>query len=168
MKKALKDFYFHFHTKQHYFLCHDILEEAWKDNEPFRKDDAVVSLILLATGCYHFRRANHKGAMKSFSKALNVIQAYTNDTELGIELESYKTLLLELIEAAKNNDEFVPIQLPLTPTMHQAILKAYPNYTMTDYTIKDSYIVNHHLERDRSEVTAARLQALHERRNAKM
>ncbi len=28
--------------------------------------------------------------MKSFSKALNVIQAYTNDTELGIELESYK------------------------------------------------------------------------------
>ncbi len=26
---------------------------------------------------------------------------------------------------------------------------------MTDYTIKDSYIVNHHLERDRSEVTAA-------------
>ncbi|MCI8279249.1 MAG: DUF309 domain-containing protein, partial [Staphylococcus xylosus] len=46
MKKALKDFYFHFHTKQHYFLCHDILEEAWKDNESFRKDDAVVSLIL--------------------------------------------------------------------------------------------------------------------------
>ncbi|RIO67823.1 DUF309 domain-containing protein, partial [Mammaliicoccus sciuri] len=143
-------------------------EEAWKDNEHFRKDDAVVSLILLATGCYHFRRANHKGAIKSFRKALNVIQAYTNDTELGIELESYKALLLELIAAAKNDDHFVPIQLPLTPSMQQAILKAYPNFTMTDYTIEDSYIVNHHLERDRSEVQAARLQALRERRNTKM
>lgn len=168
MEKALKDFYFHFHTKQHYFLCHDILEEAWKDNEHFRKDDAVVSLILLATGCYHFRRANHKGAMKSFRKALNVIQAYTNDTELGIELEPYKAILLELIAAAKNDDHFVPIQLPLTPSMQQAILKAYPNFTITDYTIEDSYIVNHHLERDRSEVQAARLQALRERRNTKM
>lgn len=168
MEKALKDFYFHFHTKQHYFLCHDILEEAWKDNEHFRKDDAVVSLILLATGCYHFRRANHKGAMKSFRKALNVIQAYTNDTELGIELESYKAILIELIAAAKNDDHFVPIQLPLTPSMQQAILKAYPNFTMTDYTIEDSYIVNHHLERDRSEVQAARLQALRDRRNTKM
>lgn len=168
MEKALKDFYFHFHTKQHYFLCHDILEEAWKDNEHFRKDDAVVSLILLATGCYHFRRANHKGAMKSFRKALNVIQAYTNDTELGIELEPYKAILLELIAAAKNDDHFVPIQLPLTPSMQQAILKAYPNFTMIDYTIEDSYIVNHHLERDRSEVQAARLQALRERRNTKM
>ncbi|WP_436956222.1 DUF309 domain-containing protein [Staphylococcus sp. AS1337] len=168
MEKALKDFYFHFHTNQHYFLCHDILEEAWKDNEHFRKDDAVVSLILLATGCYHFRRANHKGAMKSFNKALNVIEGYTNDTELGIELESYKTILLELIEAAKNYDNFLPIQLPLTPSMQQAILKDYPNFTMTDYTIEDSYIVNHHIERDRSEVQAARLQALRERRNAKM
>ena len=167
MEKALKDFYFHFHTKQHYFLCHDILEEAWKDNEHFRKDDAVVSLILLATGCYHFRRANYKGAMRSFSKALNVIEAYTNAIDLGIEIESYKTMLLELIKAAKNNDNFVPIQLPLTSTMQQAILKSYPNFTMTDYTIEDSYIVNHHLERDRTEVHAARLQALQERKNSK-
>ena len=106
--------------------------------------------------------------MKSFRKALNVIQAYTNDTELGIELEPYKAILLELIAAAKNDDHFVPIQLPLTPSMQQAILKAYPNFTMTDYTIEDSYIVNHHLERDRSEVQAARLQALRERRNTKM
>nr|MQS96213.1 DUF309 domain-containing protein [Escherichia coli] len=30
MQQALINFYYQFHTKQHYFLCHDILEDAWK------------------------------------------------------------------------------------------------------------------------------------------
>lgn len=34
---------------------------------------------------------------------------------------------------------------------------------MTEYVIRDSYIVNHHLERDRTEVNEARLNALYQK-----
>ena len=64
------DYYYQFHKHQHYFLCHDILEDAWKSQNTFSKHDAVVSLILFATANYHYRRGNLKGALKSFEKAL--------------------------------------------------------------------------------------------------
>ena len=66
MDDALIHFYYQFHKHQHYFLCHDILEEAWKLNLSFSKNDAVVSLILFASACYHYRRDNIKGALKSY------------------------------------------------------------------------------------------------------
>ena len=46
------DYYYQFHKHQHYFLCHDILEDAWKSQNTFSKHDAVVSLILFATANY--------------------------------------------------------------------------------------------------------------------
>ncbi|PHK49250.1 DUF309 domain-containing protein [Staphylococcus edaphicus] len=163
MENALKDFYFQFHTKQHYFLCHDILEEAWKENEAFSKEDAVVSLILFATGCYHYRRGNTKGAIKSFRKALKVIEPYNENVNLGINITAYQKLILELIAAIENDNPFVPVQLPLTSEMQQNILTTYPQFVMTEYVVKDSYIVNHHLERNRTEVTEARLKALYQK-----
>lgn len=163
MENALTEFYFQFHTNQHYFLCHDILEEAWKENEAFSKDDAVVSLILFATGCYHFRRKNDKGAIKSFRKALKVIEPYEEEINLGIDLKAYQKVITELIVAIENGQQFVPVQLPITSQMEQNILKTYPNFVMTQYVVKDSYIVNHHLERDRTEVNEARLNALYQK-----
>ncbi len=41
------NFYYQFHTKQHYFLCHDILEDAWKAENNYSKQDAVVKLHLV-------------------------------------------------------------------------------------------------------------------------
>ena len=60
--QSLNRFYYYFH-KQHYFLCHDILEEAWKSNINFSKKDGIVSLILFSTAMYHYRRGNTKGAL---------------------------------------------------------------------------------------------------------
>ena len=68
MNKALSHFYYQFHTHQHYFLCHDILEELWKSKPNFSKKDAVVSLILFSTAMYHYRRCNKLGALKAFKK----------------------------------------------------------------------------------------------------
>lgn len=163
MENALKEFYFQFHTNQHYFLCHDILEEAWKENKSFSKDDAVVSLILFATGCYHFRRENDKGAIKSFRKALKVIEPYKEEINLGIDIKAYQKVIAELVNAIENGQKFAPVQLPITSQMQQKILTTYPNYIMTEYVIRDSYIVNHHLERDRTEVNEARLNALYQK-----
>ncbi len=73
MQQALINFYYQFHT-QHYFLCSSILEDAWKAENNYSKQDAVVSLILFATACYHYRRNNLKGAYKSFNKSKEIIQ----------------------------------------------------------------------------------------------
>jgi len=167
MENALRDFYYQFHKEQHYFLCHDILEESWKENPHYSKDDAVVSLILLATGCYHYRRHNHIGALRSFNKALKVIEQNEQSIDLGVYIDEYKSVVKHLIQSVTNDKLFVPIQLPMTKDMQQAILTKYPNFTTTSYIVEDSYIVNHHLERDRTDVNQARQQALEARRTKK-
>ncbi|SCT03465.1 DUF309 domain-containing protein [Staphylococcus caeli] len=168
MEKALQDFYYQFHTKQHYFLCHDILEEAWKSNASFSKDDAIVSLVLMATGCYHFRRDNHRGAIKSFNKALKVIELHDNITHLGMDIDAYKYMLKSLIAHVDNGKPFAPIELPLTNSMVKRIMRAYPHFVMTTDMVTESYIVNHHLERDRSEVNEARQNALRQKQQRRL
>ncbi|MGO3049440.1 DUF309 domain-containing protein [Staphylococcus casei] len=164
MENALQEFYYQFHTKQHYFLCHDILEEAWKENPYYSKDDAVVSLILLATGCYHYRRENNVGAVKSFNKALRVINQSTTNHHLGLKMGAYEKVIQTLITAVEKGNPFSTIQLPLTETMKQSVLARYPDFTLDPIKVEDSYIVHHHLERDRTEVHQARQQALNHRR----
>ncbi|RIP34280.1 DUF309 domain-containing protein [Staphylococcus gallinarum] len=164
MEKALQLFYYQFHTRQHYFLCHDILEDAWKENPNFSKNDAVVSLILMTTGCYHYRRNNFRGAKTSFDRALNVIQSSTDKQILGLDIDKYVILLNSLKCNAMSCRPFLPIRLPLKQEMLQAVQSNFTDFSFRDTLINDSYIVNHHLERDRSEVIDARYNALITRR----
>lgn len=57
-------------------LCHDILEDAWKEQPSYSKQDAIVSLILFTTASYHHRRHNYKGALK-------VIKSTSYDMQCG-------------------------------------------------------------------------------------
>ena len=160
MDNALKLFYYQFHTEQHYFYCHDILEEAWKENPSFSKNDPVVSLILFATGCYHYRRHNYIGAKRSFQRAYKVITQATSSQYLGLNINYYQKLIVQMISNIEQQKAFEPIQLPITETMEQQILQDYPNYILTPYVIDDEYIVHHHIKRDRSEVIQARQEAI--------
>ncbi|MDY5060882.1 DUF309 domain-containing protein [Staphylococcus simulans] len=161
MKQALIEFYYQFHTKQHYFLCHDILEDAWKAQAQFTKRDAVVSLILCATGCYHYRRANYKGAHTLFQRAARVAhESQDNLYQLGIESKSYLKLLNDLIENTKLQQPFIPVELPLLSTMKKQIKQHYPDYAIMHQINTLPYICDHHLLRDRHEVEQERLEAL--------
>ncbi|MHD0397653.1 DUF309 domain-containing protein [Staphylococcus simulans] len=161
MKQALIEFYYQFHTKQHYFLCHDILEEAWKAQPQFTKRDAVVSLILCATACYHYRRGNYKGAHTLFQRASRVAHAnHDNLHLLGLENKDYLQLLNDLMEKTKQQIPFTPVTLPLTTTMETEIKRVYPDYAMMQQINTLPYIYDHHLLRDRHEVEQARLDAL--------
>lgn len=160
MDNALKLFYYQFHTEQHYFLCHDILEEAWKQNSSFSKNDPVVSLILFATGCYHYRRHNFIGAKRSFERAYKVIVQDEDSQYLGLYISHYKNLITQIIYNIEQRKTFQPIQLPITDTMEQQILHDFPNYILTPYVIEDDYIIHHHIKRDRSEVIQARQDAI--------
>ena len=162
MQAALQQFYYFFNTQQHYFLCHDILEEAWKENPNYSKEDAVVSLILFATGCYHHRRNNFKGARKSFNKAKRVIQQHRHP-QLGLLIDHYIRLIDQLLDLAEEAQPFIPVELPMTEEMKQQVIERYPDYQFTKVMTEDRYIIDHHLLRDRRAVLEARLQALNDK-----
>ncbi|CAM3067927.1 DUF309 domain-containing protein [Staphylococcus argensis] len=169
MHQALISFYYHFHYQQHYFLCHDILEEAWKAQSHYSKNDAVVSLILCATACYHYRRGNRVGASKSFSKALKVIERYDEDDDrLGLDLCSYKKVIQQQRTRLKQGEPFYPVHLPLTTEMEEEIIQVYPEYRFSEEVITNPYIIHHHTERDRTEVVQARRRALQEKQQARL
>lgn len=157
------DYYYQFHKHQHYFLCHDILEDAWKSQNTFSKHDAVVSLILFATANYHYRRGNLKGALKSFEKALLTINHAKDDTQLHLNINEFKQLIVKMIEAVKLQKQFTPLQLPIEPEFQTLIKRKYPDYLFTSQIIKEPYIVDHHIKRDRTEVIKNRERVLFHR-----
>lgn len=163
MNKALIEFYYQFHTNQHYFLCHDILEEAWKQNPSFSKNDGVVSLILFATASYHYRRGNIKGAKKSFRTSLKTIKDASDKDELGLKVSEYQSLIQQQIEAIKKDLPYKPIEIPITDGMKSNILNVHPNYIINETPTLEPLIIDHHLLRDRSEVIQNRLHALKEK-----
>ncbi|WP_338141214.1 DUF309 domain-containing protein [Staphylococcus felis] len=166
LEKDLVEFYYHFHNEQHYFLCHDILEEAWKSEPKFTKRDPIVSLILLATGCYHYRRENYKGAKRSFQKALNIVLVCSSAqiSMLGIIGEDYVETLKGLIFKSEHLYPFTPVAIPLTPIMITNIKRYYPDYRITPYVVESNIIKNHHIYRDRTEVIKARAIAMNQRK----
>ncbi|PNZ67254.1 DUF309 domain-containing protein [Staphylococcus croceilyticus] len=165
MERALIDFYYQFHKHQHYFLCHDILEDAWKAKPNFSKNDAIVSLILFTTAMYHYRRENYIGALKSYKKALTTFQNAKDKSSVGLYEEKYEALLNTQIEKIKQHEHFTPVKLPINKQFENKIYTEMPDYEFNKFIVKDDYIVHHHLRRDRSEVIAARQQALLNKKN---
>lgn len=89
MHQALINFYYQFHKSNIIFFA-DILEDAWKAESKFSKQDAVVSLILFATACYHYRRNNLKGAYKSFNKSNEIIQNAKDSNILNLNIDEFQ------------------------------------------------------------------------------
>lgn len=165
MQQALINFYYQFHTKQHYFLCHDILEDAWKAENNYSKQDAVVSLILFATACYHYRRNNLKGAYKSFNKSKEIIQNAKDRDTLYLNLNDYQLLIEQQIAKLNAAKPFSSVILPITPVFERIIKANYPDYDYNQETSTDPFIVDHHMRRDRSEVIAAKEEAIQLRKH---
>ncbi|QSY52824.1 DUF309 domain-containing protein [Staphylococcus simiae] len=163
MQQALIKFYYQFHTHQHYFLCHDILEDAWKEQANFSKSDAIVGLILFTTACYHYRRHNIKGAEKSFIKAKHILATATDSAKLHLDLKQLQLLIDRLLYSIQENEAYQPVKLPIYAEFEFIIRQQYADYYFNRRIITNSYIVNHHLERDRSEVIHNKEMALAQR-----
>ncbi|MGZ1748068.1 DUF309 domain-containing protein [Staphylococcus argenteus] len=164
MHQALINFYYQFHKKQHYFLCHDILEDAWKAESKFSKQDAVVSLILFATACYHYRRNNLKGAYKSFNKSNEIIQNAKDSNILNLNIDEFQKLIAQQIEMINKSESFSPVVLPINPDFENIIKDNFPDYDYNQETTTDSFIIDHHKLRDRSDVIKAKQVAIQMRK----
>lgn len=166
MDEALIAFYYQYHKHQHYFLCHDILEDAWKENSSFSKNDAVVSLILFVTACYHFRRGNTNGALKSYQKSLKVINEAKDSINLQLDIDAFKKIIQTQISSIQSSHAFVPVKLPVYKDFEMRIKFSHPDYAFTSFVVSEPYIMHHHIKRDRTKVIQAREKAKALRQNA--
>ena len=95
---------------------------------------------------------------------MSVINAVNIKPDLGLDITTYKSLVQNMIDNVGQEQPFAPVHLPLNTAFEQQIIQQFPNYIVTPYVIDDDYIVHHHIKRDRSEVIAARKQALQQRK----
>ncbi|AVQ33127.1 DUF309 domain-containing protein [Staphylococcus muscae] len=166
MQDALLTFYYQFHTKQHYFLCHDILEDAWKQQNHYTKDDFVVGLILFATASYHYRRCNLKGALRTFKKSIKIINQYADESiaSYGLQPNAFRKQIQQLCTDIEQEKCFRPIELPLLKEMEQSIKSTYNDYVVNTTIVDTPDIMHYHRLRDRTPVIDAREKALRLRR----
>ncbi|UXR79274.1 MULTISPECIES: DUF309 domain-containing protein [unclassified Staphylococcus] len=162
MQDALLAFYYQFHTKQHYFLCHDILEDAWKQQNHYAKDDFVVSLILFATASYHYRRHNLQGALRTYKKSEKIINQYEDSiiASFGLQPNALRTQIQQLCIDIEQHTPFRPIVLPLLEEIKQSLKDTYTDYMVNTTIVDTPDIVHHHRLRDRTPVIEARHDAL--------
>ncbi|AYC29351.1 DUF309 domain-containing protein [Paenisporosarcina cavernae] len=158
--------YIHYYNlHQDFFECHEVLEEYWKDVAPKERDHPLVGYILLATGMYHWRRKNYRGANRSFKKALSRLPK----EHLFLEYMDQVTLkqnILVALRHTENENDFLFSPLPVK----EPLLTSAISYPMPP-SQEEEYLLHKHLLRDRKDIVQQREKALKEnkkkRRKAK-
>ncbi|MCE4957097.1 DUF309 domain-containing protein [Macrococcoides caseolyticum] len=143
--KAFNDYITEFHEKRDYFECHEIMEDAWKEKEHYTKQDPEVALIMLATGLYHLRRHNVKGAIILLNKTIDMMQLNKTFLSHYLEIDNVIQSIQELII----KQTYQSINLPLV----SRITFKHPQ------SISEEILHKHKL-RDRTDVILSRQWAL--------
>lgn len=147
--KPYLDFYYYFLSERHYFECHEVMEEAWKERPIRSKQDIEVGLILLATSQYHLRRRNTKGAATCLKKSIAILTQHEAVLpEIGLE----KSIIAQL--KAASTDDYHPINLPLTEHCLQQLKERYPHFSVRTDAAPEW--IHYHKTRDRSDIIALR------------
>ncbi|WP_165980647.1 DUF309 domain-containing protein [Macrococcus carouselicus] len=151
------DYYYYFLHARHYFECHEIMEDAWKNKVKYHKNDLEVGLILLATSQYHLRRGNIKGAQTCLRKAHAILENKKGHLmSAGLE-----TTVLSLLAEQLTSTQYEPLSLPLTDDMRIALKKRHPDFEVRSES--DARWIHYHKTRDRQAVIAARAQSMRDK-----
>lgn len=151
----------YFNGNKDYFECHEVLEELWKDVAPGDKRHALVGLIQVATALYHWRRENFRGATKSLTSAIAILEQQLDAPYFElIDVE----LLLEHCRLSwrkmEENDRFEAFSLAfLDEKFACSVAQGILELPLLD----EAFVVNKHSLRDRSDVIAARAERLAEK-----
>jgi uncharacterized protein len=156
-----------FHATRDYFECHELLEEYWKKHSQDNRSALWVGLIGVAVGQYHERRGNLRGAAKSYSHALGRLEGH-GLAELGLDSGKLMQLLEERREAAEKALPYRDMMLPLADqTLLETCLKLCREQGLewgAPSPMENAELIHRHKLRDRSDVIAARADALKLRR----
>lgn len=148
------DYCAYFNGNNDYFECHEVLEEYWKEIAPKEKLHPLVGYVQLATGMYHWRRANITGATRMMEKAILNFELNRNSEFFEcIQFEQLHHLMKSQLQKMQVKEPFAHFTMPITDgrlqEMVQQRIKTIP--------LVDSYFIfNKHMLRDRSEILEAR------------
>lgn len=148
------DYLAYFNKNHDFFECHEVLEEYWKDIAPGDKNHVLVGLVQLATGMYHWRRANQKGAMRILQKAEgNLLQNQQSALLSVLDIEDLLQQLHTVVVRIENGEPFQPFPIIIVDAQ---LAKKVAVRCETVPTHDLHYLHNKHMLRDRSEVLEAR------------
>ena len=163
--KEYISFLVEFHGTRDYFECHEILEEYWKETAPGERDSHWVGLIQLAVALYHFRRGNTAGAAKTIRKACEIFQAKRPEIQaLGLDDQKLLTAAGEIEDRIKNGLPYVSPNLPITDSSLKSACGMACEKAGLEWGLPsdpaNTFLVNRHRMRDRSEVIKERKRQL--------
>lgn len=148
------EFCTYFNGNQDYFECHEVLEEYWKSIAPGEKNHPLVGYVQLATGMYHWRRNNTKGAMKIFKKAHKNFTA--NQSSPYFEFIGFEELCKDCemcMKAIENGEPFKGFQIVLkNETLASLVNKKIKELP----SLPKDYLLHKHMLRDRTDILEAR------------
>jgi uncharacterized protein len=154
-----------FHATRDYFECHELLEAYWKAHQGEPLTNTWHGLIQVAVGAYHHRRGNTAGAVKMWSSALLRL---TSDKlgQLGLDGDVLLRELAERRDALVQDSScpYIDMELPIRDQLLRGACLAHCaergwRWGTPSMEI-DEAVIQRHLTRDRSEVIAARQQAV--------
>ncbi|MHA6259598.1 DUF309 domain-containing protein [Sporosarcina sp. CAU 1771] len=154
-------FIVYFNENQDYFECHEVLEEYWKSIPNSTKEHPLTTFILLATGLYHFRRGNTKGALrtlqKAYAKMTHPSSGFSEFTK-GIDGKQLMKNLGQTIQRLESNESFEPFLISISSSkLTLLVYEVRP--TMTLLPFGSDIVLHKHMLRDRSDILLAREKA---------
>lgn len=155
---AFVQFLTYFNGNQDFFECHEVLEDYWKEIAERERKHPLVGYIQLATGLYHWRRGNSRGAKTLLTRSQELLRdAQTTSFAEKIDYDD----LLQQIEktrlAITEDAHFETFSIGIT----DHLLKEMVQNEMEQLPLIDpDYLLNKHCLRDRTEVIEARELAL--------
>ncbi|MFD0587014.1 DUF309 domain-containing protein [Paenibacillus sp. GCM10027627] len=156
-----------FHATRDYFECHELLEEYWKENPEDGLGEAWVGLIQLAVGQYHERRGNRRGAAMMYSQAESRLGG-ADLSGFGLDGPSLLNQISQrklAAEAGESDYEDIQIRIVDSKLLDQCLELCGQRSLIWGAAspMHLESIIHRHKLRDRSDVIAARAEALREK-----
>lgn len=152
------NFIVYFNENQDFFECHEVLEDYWNEIPHRTKEHPLTAYILLATGLYHWRRENERGALRTLNKALRKLKKIPKQDSLFTEGIDFLTLCNHVqnsILAIEAHQPFIAFPIDITSTRLHTIVQT-EKALMQLLPFGSDAVIHKHKLRDRSEVIRLR------------
>ncbi|PIC65509.1 hypothetical protein CSV79_00065 [Sporosarcina sp. P13] len=149
-------FIVYFNDNQDYFECHEVLEEYWKGQQDFSKEHPLTGYILMATGLYHWRRGNIKGATRTLRNALCRFQqmpAIYSDYKKEVAVDQVIQQLEKSLDRIESGECFTAFPLPISTALQHAAENEQPMQLLPK---NSAAVIHKHMQRDRSDILLQR------------
>lgn len=152
------NFIVYFNENQDFFECHEVLEDYWNEIPHRTKDHPLTAYILLATGLYHWRRGNERGALRTLRKAFTKLKMIPEQNNLfteGIDFPVLCNQVQKNIQSIEAHQPFIPFSIDITSTKLRNLVEA-EKQLMELLPFGSDAIIHKHKLRDRSDIIRLR------------